>query len=63
MTSEGAERIFERSIENSQLRYTELYADGDSRQRIFIQQMDLKFKKTKNALDTSKKELELLCES
>ena len=31
MEAEGAQRIFERSIENNQLRYTELYGDGDSK--------------------------------
>ena len=49
MEAEGAQRIFERSIENNQLRYTELYGDGDSKShqqvKDIIQQMYLKFKK------------------
>ena len=66
MESEGAQRIFERSIENNQLRYTELYADGDSKSHQQVKDIysaDGFEVQKKQCIGHVQKELELFCGS
>ncbi|EDO31028.1 predicted protein [Nematostella vectensis] len=64
MESVGASRLFSRSIDKHKLRYSELYADGDSKSHTEVEHIyedDNVVVEKKNALDTFKRGWEQHC--